>query len=483
MSDIIARQTLARMHNREQAIAPQYEAGFSADMSSLANVDPVVAQEKFMNQVRAELCEAYGLRAATQNKPFAFSNGIAIIPVHGSLINRFGGCYSFLTGYNFIRAQHNAALVDPDVTHIVHDHNSFGGEVAGCFELGDDIYNSRGEKPIIAMVDSNCYSAAYAVASAADRIIITPSSGVGSIGVRAMHVDMSQALKADGVKVTFIYSGDHKVDGNPYEALPASVKADIQKGVDKSRALFVAHVARNRGIDSKIVYDTEAQSYRAEEALQLKLVDAIAAPAAALELIMSEDWWDTPDASQEDANLSTTENTMATPEDLATLRANAAAATAALATAEAAAAASAPAAPAAAPAAAAPAAAAAAAPSADTIRAEERARVSGITTSEHAVGREKMANHLAMNTNHSVADAVALLQVAPKEGATTVTPPAAAAAPNVFEQAMSNAAHPKVGADGQEAAGGDNKGQGQAETMTKLEADYFAATGRKLDKL
>lgn len=484
MSDIVAHQTLSRMHNREQAISEDYLGGFSADMTRLAKSEPAVEQEKYMNQVRGDLCEAYGMSRGQQNKAFPFANGVAVIPVHGSLINRFGASYSFVTGYNYIRAMHNAALLDPEVTHIIHDHNSFGGEVAGCNELADDIYNSRGQKPIVAVVDSNCYSASYWLASAADRIVVTPSAGVGSIGTRAMHVDMSKMLKMAGIEVTFIYSGDHKVDGNPYESLPASVKADIKKGVDKSRAVFVSSVARNRGLTEKIVYDTQARTYRAEEAKDLGLVDAIAAPNAALELITSDDWWDAPEPSLEDATQTNPEKkTMATPEELKTLQENAAAANAALAAAQASSQVAAAPAAAATPAAVVPAASAAAGATqvdAATIRAEERARVSAITTSEHAAGREKMANHLAMNTAMPAADAVALLQVSPKEGAAPAAPAKKEdATADMFQQAMANTAQPNVGANGGDAAAGDSA----AQELAKVEKDYFLATGRKLTEL
>jgi signal peptide peptidase SppA len=289
MSDIVARAALTRMNMREALIAREYQEGFAADLAQMARTVPEEAQQKFMNETRLELCEAYGLGRPTQSKPFAFAEGIAIIPVHGSLINRFGWSYSFVTGYNFIRAQHNAALMDPDVKYIVHDHNSFGGEAAGCFELSDEIYASRGQKPIIAVVDSNCYSASFALATAADKIIAIPSAGVGSVGVVSMHVDMSKALDNYGVKVTFIYSGDHKVDGNPYEKLSPEVKADIQKSVDKSRAKFVALVARNLGLEPQIIYDTQARTYRADDALKLGLITKIAVPSAALQAAIDDD--------------------------------------------------------------------------------------------------------------------------------------------------------------------------------------------------
>lgn len=443
MSEQAARSALSRMNLREQAILQTYQ-GFSSDMLQMANTDPTEAHEKFMDQRRAELCEAYGFGRPAQGKSFAYADGVAIIPVSGSLINRFGQSYGWVTGYNFIRSQHAAAMMDDDVKLIIHDHNSNGGEAAGCFECADDIFKSRGTKPIWAVVDSNCYSASYALATAADRIIVTPSGGVGSIGVIAMHVDMSKMMGEIGVKITFIASGEHKADGNPYEALPPSVKADIQKGVDKSRAAFVALVARNRNLDAKVVYDTEARTYRAEDALTLGLIDEIATPSAAIQSFFNAE-------SDDETAPQLKENEVTTAADTNP---------------------SAPGVAAAPVAAAAPIVAAPAAAPAVASNQAERARIGAILSCGEAKGREALANHLALNTDMSLEAAKAALTVVPVAAA-AVEPAAAVADP--FKQAMDAGKHPNVGADGAAAAADG----GEAPHLSILR-DQERMTGRKL---
>lgn len=457
MSDIVARAALSRMNMREALIARDYQEGFAADLAQMARTVPEEAHNKFMSETRLELCEAYGFGRPQQSKPFAFADGVAIIPVHGSLINRFGGSYSFVTGYNFIRAQHNAALLDEDVKYIIHDHNSFGGEAAGCFELSDEIYASRGTKPIIAVVDSNCYSASFALATACDKIIAIPSAGVGSVGVVSMHIDMSKALESYGYKITFIYSGDHKVDGNPYEALSAEVKADIQKSVDKSRAKFVAVVARNLGLDGKIIYDTQARTYRADDALKLGLIAKIAVPSAALQAAIEGDDEEDPVIVPEgDDEQAATIETQSTNEELTmdpTQGNNT-------------------------PAAGQP--AAAVNNQTDAVKAE-RSRVQGIQSCEEAKGREALANHLAFNTEMSVADAKAMLAVAPAAAAAAAAP---AATTNTLHQAMANTAQPNVGADA--AAGAAGAAAGEKLTSDQMAdavlRDFGSATGRSVSE-
>ncbi|MFO6216091.1 S49 family peptidase, partial [Pseudomonas aeruginosa] len=287
MSELIARQVLGRLNMTEALVSVHGIPEVAADLRALSLADARQENAK-AEESKASLLAAYGFEETGAQKPFAFAAGIAVIPVHGSLINRFGASWGYVTGYNFIRSQLNAALADDDVKAVVFDCNSYGGEAAGCFELADEIYAARGRKPLTAVVDSNCYSACYAIASACDRVHVTPTGGAASIGVVAMHISFERALENIGLKVELIYAGAHKVDGNPFSDLPDNVRANIQRGVDKSRDDFVAAVARNRGLDKQVVRDTEAACYRADEALAIGLIDAVSTPTQAVATLLSE---------------------------------------------------------------------------------------------------------------------------------------------------------------------------------------------------
>lgn len=439
----LARQIANRVNLRDIMIAPQ--ADFAADLVQLSQAETNTEKARVV-EARMDLVAMYGLDGYTE-KPFAFANGLAVIPVHGSLINRFTHSWGFVTGYNFIQNQLRAALDDDDVKAIIFDCNSRGGEVNGLFETADEIFLSRGQKPLVAMVDTDAYSACYAVASSCDRIIMTPSGGGGSIGAMCLHVSLEKMLDNFGVKVTPIYSGDHKVDGNPYKDLPEAVRLDIQKSVDESRASFVSLVSRNRAIEEQVIFDTQARCYRASDMLELGLIDEILTPSQAAIRLLNE-----LDSSPDDIE----DDLMPTPAELAAAQATVAAAAATptaeqLAAAQAVIAAGAtPAAPAAAapaPAVAtAPATSAAAPVDAAAAAQAERQRCQGITGCEEAKGKEQLANHLAYNTSMSVEDAKKTL---------AASGPAAAAAPaadqanaNVFQHAMDTTANPNVGADG-----------------------------------
>lgn len=91
------------------------------------------------------------------------------------------------TSYELLARDFNSALIDESVKAILFDIDSPGGEVNGCSELADMIYNARGKKPIIAYASGNCCSGAYWIAAACDEIVVTDTAVVGSIGVVAVY--------------------------------------------------------------------------------------------------------------------------------------------------------------------------------------------------------------------------------------------------------------------------------------------------------
>lgn len=208
-------------------------------------------------------------------RPYDVQDGILRIPVRGVMLNGYPWATQWATGYEYILEAMKRGMADPDVKGIALIIDSPGGMVSGNFDLVDDIFGMRGTKPIRAYASDSAYSAAYSIASAADTITVTRSGGVGSVGVVTMHVDMSAAMEKYGYKITFIYRGKHKTDGNPYEALPDDVRDRIQARIDSTYSEFVGIVARNRGMDEGAVRKTEALTYSAQEALDIGFADKI----------------------------------------------------------------------------------------------------------------------------------------------------------------------------------------------------------------
>ena len=224
-------------------------------------------------------------RARDGSQPFAVVDGIAVIEIAGTLVHRGAwiGQSSGLTSYEGIAAQLQAALSDPGIRSIALDIDSFGGEVAGAFDLADRIRAARQVKPVQAFVADHALSAAYALASQADRIILPRTGAVGSIGVVAMHSDMSGALDQKGIAVTLIHAGARKVDANPYQPLPEAVRDRIAGELEDLRQLFAETVAEGRGrrLDTLRALGTEAAVFRGEAAVFAGLADEVADPVTA----------------------------------------------------------------------------------------------------------------------------------------------------------------------------------------------------------
>lgn len=212
--------------------------------------------------------------------------GIAVIPVLGTLVRRssYLGAASGLTSYHEIEAMAEQAFADPMVKAVLLEIDSSGGEAGGVFDLAQRLRTlaQTSGKPLWAIADEAALSAAYAIAAAADRIWLTRTAEVGSIGVVAVHVDESVADAKAGLNYTFLHAGTHKVDGHPHAPLPAPVAADIQTDIEQLHDQFIALVAGFRRLTPEVVRATEARVYRGEAAIQAGLADQIGTRAEAI---------------------------------------------------------------------------------------------------------------------------------------------------------------------------------------------------------
>jgi len=214
--------------------------------------------------------------------------GIAVIPVHGILVPRRGQITAMcteLTSYERIRSQLSAALNDPSVSEIVLDINSGGGAAVGCKELADYIFQSRETKPITAIVNFSAYSAAYFIAAACGRIVLSQTSGVGSIGVIMEHMEASKMEEQVGLKFTTIYRGDNKNNGTPHAPLSEQAQTMFQGMIDKMYDVFTSSVAEYRGMPQQAVIDTQAALYNGEDAVIAGLADEVSDPQTAINSI------------------------------------------------------------------------------------------------------------------------------------------------------------------------------------------------------
>lgn len=235
----------------------------------------VLNADTAMNALPAELFSTK--RQQDTRAGYGLVDGVAVLHFGGALVHRtrMEANSTYLLGYNDMAVAVENAMADPNVHAILQVWDSPGGEAQGAFEFGQRMFDLRGKKPMLAIADGIACSAAYLGASAADELVVSGMGYAGSIGVVSRHVDFSGSLAQDGIKVTHIFAGAHKVDGNPYEPLPEAVRAEWQAEMDGIYNDFVQAVARHRNVDAALVRNTQARTYRGVAAVAARLADRV----------------------------------------------------------------------------------------------------------------------------------------------------------------------------------------------------------------
>lgn len=240
----------------------------------------------YETHMKGEKIDLDAVRAQTglplQNKPQGYEvvDGVAIIPINGLIAKRMnmfsaisGGASSELIGRDV-----QAALADSSVHSIILHIDSPGGTVDGTQALADIIGDAGEIKTVVAFADGLMASAAYWIGSAASSIYIDGSTTeVGSIGVVAAHVDISQAEAKEGVKTTEISSGKYKRIASNYAPLSEEGRQSIQDRTDYLYAIFVEAVAVNRGesVETVLKNMADGRIFIGQQAIDAGLVDGV----------------------------------------------------------------------------------------------------------------------------------------------------------------------------------------------------------------
>ncbi len=223
--------------------------------------------------------------AEEQRRTEIAQTGIEVVPVSGVLVSR-GSHISMcetMTSYESLRGQLRRAVADPLVERIVLDIDSPGGSAVGAFELAADIRAMAQQKPITGLVNFMAYSGGYLLGSACTELVVSQTSGVGSIGVIASHMDRSKMEEGMGVKVTTVFAGAHKNDLTPHEPLSEQSLRYLNEVVQESYQLFVNAVAEYRGLSAQQVIATEAGLYRGAAGIAAGLADRLQSPQQAVD--------------------------------------------------------------------------------------------------------------------------------------------------------------------------------------------------------
>lgn len=197
---------------------------------------------------------------------------IAVIPIYGEIT--YGSSDSYYTNPDEIKSLIKEANEDSSISAIVLDVNSPGGTPVASEEIMQAIKES--EKPVVSWISDSGTSGAYLASSASDKIVASPSSWVGSIGVILQLSDLSEMYKKMGINKYSLKAGQYKDMGADYRNLTADEKKMLQTMVDEEYSYFISLVANNRNLTTDYVKNiAEGKIYTGRQALKLKLVDSL----------------------------------------------------------------------------------------------------------------------------------------------------------------------------------------------------------------
>ncbi len=197
---------------------------------------------------------------------------IATIPLMGG-IYRYANLFTEICGATsteILALDIQTAVNNPNVSHIILNFDSPGGQASGIAELAGMIKEASQKKPIIAYVDDMAASAAYWLASACDHIAASKTAMVGSIGaVYTLKLNQGEAQSSEIVSSV---SPKKRPNVQTEEG-----KAQIQNWADKFGAIFVEEVARYRGVSTEHVLANFGQGDMliGDDALHVGMIDEI----------------------------------------------------------------------------------------------------------------------------------------------------------------------------------------------------------------
>lgn len=201
-------------------------------------------------------------------------DGVGIVPIVGVIGKGLSPLEKMMgaVDVNDVSAAIDAFAANPEVEKVALQISSPGGTVTGVEELANKVRNL--DKPTLAYTDSEMASAAYWIGSAADRVVASPSSTVGSIGVYMAIPDYSKAAEMQGIKMVVIKSGKFKGAGIEGTSLNEDQMGNLQESVDTIHAEFKQAVNMKRKMVKAEAM--EGQTFSGKQAAQQGLVTGLA---------------------------------------------------------------------------------------------------------------------------------------------------------------------------------------------------------------
>lgn len=213
-------------------------------------------------------------------------NGVAVVSITGPIF-RYANLFTEFSGAmstQLLARDIQTAVDDPLVRAVVLNIDSPGGEAAGISEMAEMIYAARKKKPMWAYIGDTGASAAYWLASAAERVVARDFAVLGSIGVVMSYLDTSERDSRSGVRRMEIVSSN--APSKRPDPKTEAGRAKVQATVDALADVFVAAVAKQRGVDTaKVLKDFGQGGVKVgQQAVDAGMADELGSLEAVIEM-------------------------------------------------------------------------------------------------------------------------------------------------------------------------------------------------------
>lgn len=173
---------------------------------------------------------------------------------------------------------------DNDLKALIIEVNSPGGSPVAS----DEIYKAiqtlrRSGKSVVIVMEDTATSGAYYFSAAADKIVASPATLTGSIGVITEIANFEELFNKLGISIEVYTSGKFKDITSPVRERSEEEKELIRDYVNSAYDLFVKRVVEGRGMEEARIKElAQGQIFSGERALELGLIDQLGSVDEAL---------------------------------------------------------------------------------------------------------------------------------------------------------------------------------------------------------
>lgn len=213
---------------------------------------------------------------------------IAVVYAFGD-VNRGKGSELSIGSETIVKALQKAAA-NKRVKAIVLRVNSPGGDAIASELITNEVIKAKKKKPVIVSMCDVAASAGYEMSSNATKIVASPITITGSIGVFGVMPNFARSLKKNlGITFDTVKTHDNSIALTVTSPVSQDVKSMMQRNVENFYDNFITRVATGRQKD-KAYIDSIARGrvWAGSQAKDLGLVDEFGGLKKAIELAAKE---------------------------------------------------------------------------------------------------------------------------------------------------------------------------------------------------